>query len=247
MPALGLETTRWGDGPHRALLIHGASSSAEVWWRLGPDLAALGFTATAPDLRGHGASPRDDDWSLTSYRDDVLALGGEWDLVLGHSLGGLVAVVAQVADAAFARSIVLEDPALRFRASPEFLDWLVQEFAVPVTVEAIAAVNPGWHQRDIESKVRSLHAVGPGAIRATFECFGDVDEFSALAELGVPTLLLGADPSLDAIVTPDDIAMASRVPGVEALTIHGASHSIHRDAYPAFWDAVCGFLRRHVV
>ena len=235
----------WGSGPRRALLIHGASSSAEVWWRLGPGVAGLGFTVTAPDLRGHGASPRDDDWSLSAYRDDVLELGTGWDLVLGHSLGGLLAVAAQIADATFTRALVLEDPALRFAVTPEFQQWLEQEFGQPITEERMAASKPDWDMRDVAAKVRSLHAVGRHAIRQTFESFGDTDAWPALHDVGVPTLVIGADPANDAMVTGADIDAAAAIPGVEAFAIAGSSHSIHRDSYDEFWQAVQTFATAH--
>ena len=66
-----LATTTWGDGHRRALFLHGISSNAAGWWRLGPDLAALGFTVVAPDLRGHGETGRAADYLLESYRDDA--------------------------------------------------------------------------------------------------------------------------------------------------------------------------------
>jgi pimeloyl-ACP methyl ester carboxylesterase len=246
LPVLPLNVETWGAGARRALVIHGASSSAEVWWRLGPDLAALGFTVVAPDLRGHGHSPDDGDWSLPAYRDDLLALGTGWDLVVGHSLGGLLAVAAQRAQPAFARSLVLEDPALRFEVTPEFLAWLVQDFAAPMTVAEMARSRPNWDRRDVETKVRSLHAVGAEAIRATFDAFGDTDVWRTLADLGVPGLVIGADPACDAMVTDADIAAAAAIPGIDAIMIPGSSHSIHRDSYEPFWQAISSFVNQHV-
>ncbi len=246
VPPLSLETTSWGDGPRRALLVHGASSSAEVWWRLGPELAALDFTVVAPDLRGHGSSPRNGDWSLAGYRADLLALGGGWDVALGHSLGGLLVVAAQAADPQFARALVLEDPALRFDVTAGFLDGLVEEFAAPVTFERLAAARPHWDRRDVETKVRALRAVGSDAIRATFEAIGDTDAWPLLAELHLAVLVVGGDPALDAMVTDEDIAQAGALPHVRALAIPEASHSVHRDAYEALWTEIQGFVSRIV-
>lgn len=239
---LPLNLISWGDGTRRALLIHGASSSGEVWWRLGPDLAAAGYTVVAPDLRGHGASPRNGVWSLEAYCADLLQVGEGWDVVVGHSLGGLIAVALLAAHPEFADRLVLEDPALRFDATPEFLAWLEDEFAAPITAERLGAANPGWHPTDVATKARALEAVGPDAIRATFTEIGDTDEWATLARLSVPTLVLGGDPEHGAMVTAADIAAADALPGVTALTIPGASHSIHRDSYDAMWDQLQAFL-----
>src|SRR5918994_2972588 len=45
----------WGDPAARPLLlIHGVTSSAAVWWRIGPALAATGSRVVAVDQARHG-------------------------------------------------------------------------------------------------------------------------------------------------------------------------------------------------
>jgi pimeloyl-ACP methyl ester carboxylesterase len=84
-----------GDGPV-IVLIHGVTSRADTWRETIPRLADR-FTVVAPDLLGHGGSakPRGD-YSLGSHASgvrDVLAhLGHERATVVGHSLGGGVAM-----------------------------------------------------------------------------------------------------------------------------------------------------------
>ena len=110
---VALSTTVWGRGPRRALLLHGLTSAGSTWWRLGEDLATAGFTTVAPDLRAHGTSPVGDNLSIESYRDDVLLLGGGWDLLVGHLLGGAVAAAVMAANPSFAAKVVLEDMIIR--------------------------------------------------------------------------------------------------------------------------------------
>src|SRR5215210_5381144 len=84
-----------GSGP-AVVLIHGITSSAETW-RPAMRALAAGHTVIAPDLLGHGASakPRGD-YSLGAYasgvRDLLAALGHDRATVVGHSLGGGVAM-----------------------------------------------------------------------------------------------------------------------------------------------------------
>ena len=78
------------------VLIHGIAGSSETWEGVLPGLAER-YTVVAPDLLGHGqsAKPRTD-YSLGAYasaiRDLLGALGYERGTVLGHSLGGGVAM-----------------------------------------------------------------------------------------------------------------------------------------------------------
>ena len=147
MALVDLIVRQWGAGARRIMLVHGLSSSAEGWWRLGPDLAAAGYEVAAPNLRGHGGSGDGDGFSLDAYRDDVLALGGGWDMVLGHSLGGLVVLACQLADPGFARSLVLEDPFLRPQPTPEMVAWLLADYEEPITEARLAAARPRWMRK----------------------------------------------------------------------------------------------------
>ena len=84
-----------GEGPVLAL-IHGITSTADTWV---PAMAGLcrDHTVIAPDLLGHGASakPRGD-YSLGAFasgvRDLLAALGHDRVTVVGHSLGGGIAL-----------------------------------------------------------------------------------------------------------------------------------------------------------
>jgi pimeloyl-ACP methyl ester carboxylesterase len=86
---------RAGSGP-ALLLIHGITSSSRTWREVMPMLAK-DFDVIAPDLPGHGRSgkPRGD-YSLGAYasglRDLLTVLGVEKATVVGHSLGGGVAM-----------------------------------------------------------------------------------------------------------------------------------------------------------
>jgi pimeloyl-ACP methyl ester carboxylesterase len=86
---------RGGSGP-ALLLLHGMTNSSQTWEGVAPYLSDR-FTLIAPDLLGHGesATPRGD-YSLGAHasgaRDILTALGIERATVVGHSLGGGIAM-----------------------------------------------------------------------------------------------------------------------------------------------------------
>jgi pimeloyl-ACP methyl ester carboxylesterase len=86
---------RAGEGT-AIVLLHGITGSSRTWEDVIPRLAER-HTVIAPDLLGHGesAKPRGD-YSLGAYasgvRDLLIALGIEKATVVGHSLGGGVAM-----------------------------------------------------------------------------------------------------------------------------------------------------------
>ncbi len=78
------------------MLVHGITNSSASW---SPVLGQLGphFTVVAPDLLGHGesAKPRGDyslGASASLLRDLIVALGHERATIVGHSLGGGIAM-----------------------------------------------------------------------------------------------------------------------------------------------------------
>ncbi len=87
--------TEAGSGPV-LLLVHGIAVSSENWQ---PVIEPLGrtYTVIAPDLPGHGASqPGGGDYSLgtlaAGLRDLLLTLGHNRATLVGHSLGGGIAM-----------------------------------------------------------------------------------------------------------------------------------------------------------
>src|ERR1700704_5672147 len=84
-----------GEGP-LVVLLHGITSTSDAWREVMPRLAER-YTVVAPDLIGHGrsAKPRGD-YSLGAHaagvRDLLALLGFETGTVVGHSLGGGIAM-----------------------------------------------------------------------------------------------------------------------------------------------------------
>lgn len=84
-----------GRGPV-LVLLHGITCSSESWEGIVPALARH-FTVIAPDFLGHGRSAKPEaEYSIGAYassvRDLLLALGHTRATLVGHSLGGGVAM-----------------------------------------------------------------------------------------------------------------------------------------------------------
>jgi pimeloyl-ACP methyl ester carboxylesterase len=84
-----------GEGP-AVVLIHGMVNASRHWERVAARLATT-HTVIAPDLLGHGDSAKPEgDYSLGAHaagiRDLLAALGVDHATIVGHSLGGGVAM-----------------------------------------------------------------------------------------------------------------------------------------------------------
>ena len=95
---LDLALLEAGAGGAPLLLIHGFTGAKEDFRDYLEPLAILGFHAVSVDLRGHGASAKPAEptlYSLGSMTADVVgvldALGWPTAMVIGHSMGGMIA------------------------------------------------------------------------------------------------------------------------------------------------------------
>ncbi|GGN11944.1 alpha/beta hydrolase [Actinoplanes campanulatus] len=84
-----------GDGEPLLLLLHGLGATGDVWSGWWPELAnRWPGRWIAPDLPGHGGSPALPEYTFDALAEAVrpLVTGGGPTVVLGHSLGGVVAL-----------------------------------------------------------------------------------------------------------------------------------------------------------
>ena len=108
------------DGPAGGmpvLCLHGHPGSGEAMDVFTGPLAALGFRTYAPDLRGYGRSRTAYPFSMTSHLDDLDELLARYRvdecLVLGWSLGGILAMEMALRRPELARGLVLVGTAAR--------------------------------------------------------------------------------------------------------------------------------------
>ncbi|WP_345567380.1 alpha/beta hydrolase [Nonomuraea rosea] len=203
------------------VLVHALGSGAATWAAFGARLAAHGRRVLALDLRGHGGSSWTDAYSLTSMCDDVLAFLdaqgiGRTDLV-GHSVGGAVAVLVAQRQADRVRRLVVEDTPPPPERAPEPLA-PVTEPADPLPFE--------W--RLIEPIITELRTPDPGWRER-------------LKLISAATLLVGGGPASH--VSPDALARVNAaVPDCRLVTVEDAGHRVHSVRPEEFWAVVAPFL-----
>jgi len=106
-----LAATELGDGP-ALIILHGLFGSARNWSTVARSLAAS-HRVIALDLRNHGASPWAETMTYAEMADDVAgfiaAAGLDRPSILGHSMGGKVAMTLALDGAVEAGALVVVD------------------------------------------------------------------------------------------------------------------------------------------
>jgi pimeloyl-ACP methyl ester carboxylesterase len=106
----------YGDrGAGGIVLVHGGAAHARWWDHIAP-LLADHHQVVALDLSGHGDSGRRDVYSLDAWAHEVMAVAADagFDappVVIGHSMGGFVALrAAGIYGAGIAGAVVVDSP-----------------------------------------------------------------------------------------------------------------------------------------
>jgi len=233
-----------GTGDRTAVLIHGMMSDHRAWHRVTAELRDAGYRVVAVDLAGHGASPRARRYSPRAWADDVIesvgpVLDGSPDLIMGHSLGGLVASL--VAERLGARAAVYVDPAFAF---PRGLRGVALKAMFTVAPRPgprmLRRFNPRWGEDDIALERATLRLWD----KRTILGFVNTRPLRSPRKLVAPSLVILAERSL--LIGSRDIERMRR-DGMTVRIVSGAGHTVFRDDHAGFMALVHGWLATHVV
>lgn len=199
-----------GTGDPAIVFVHGWACNRS-YFAPQYDYFAARRAVVSVDLRGHGDSahpePGPSVYDIETLCDDVLAVAGaagyEAPVVVGHSLGGLVAL-ACAARVGGAGAAVMVDPAplLRERAKA-FMDRAADA--------AEADIDRSWRTQYVASMflptdairrdetIRGMPQQPPAIAGALLRAIAQFDGASALGSVGVPLLSIGAAAPCDRV------------------------------------------------
>jgi pimeloyl-[acyl-carrier protein] methyl ester esterase len=230
---------REGAGPP-LVLVHGWTCDHTTMLPVADALP--GRAAVLPDLLGHGASPRADDYAIARQAEAVLAVAPRRAIWIGHSMGAQVAVEAAVRAPGRVAALVLLDPAqiTPTEAALAFRD----RMAADLTRDDLAAVLRAF-SRSMIVKATSPAAVealselqaraDPDATRKGWAAIWAWDGRTRLAAVTCPTLVITVEKTMNRLA---DIARLNR--NVSTAQVTGSGHMLQYEVM----DQVAPMLRR---
>jgi pimeloyl-ACP methyl ester carboxylesterase len=264
-----MEYEEHGAGGRPFVLVHGFTGSRDDWCEVLPRLAVRGRTV-APDLRGHGGSSNPGVSAAYSIDRLVADLAGFLDALgmpridlLGHSMGGMVALRLTLAQPQRVASLVLMDTAAEPIASGarRFFE-ASGKIAREQGMEALFQVARAAAERDPNrpaATLRCAERMGPdkfwARIRAK-QLAMDPEAFATLGpmltdhegvsgrlgEVRCPTTVVVGEEDR-AFLEPSKLLVRG-IPGAEHVVIEGAVHSPQLENQEAWLDAVLAHLER---
>ena len=247
-----------GGGPDAPTLVclHGLTGSGRHFEHLAERLAPT-YRVVAPDLLGHGDSPREPPWRLDDHVGAVGASVGDAAVWLGHSFGGRIAFEHAARRSGAVERLVLLDPAILLPSHVAL--WAAENARRDRVYETFeTAIDRRYEESQLHDAPRALveeelrhHMVEDDdgwRYRYTQACV--VTAYSEMAtspprfaDVRIPTLLvLGADSYLpyDHLLDVHRDALGDLL---EVVTVPGG-HTVLWDALDETADAIAGFLAR---
>lgn len=235
------------------LLLHGYIGDAADW-DMQRTVMADRFRLIVPDLPGHGATRAPggmEGWTIQGIAADVAALLRFLSLqsacVVGHSLGGFVALELALGWPALVGGLVLVDthPQPKSTASRAFFERcfaVARKDGMPGIARLLGDqrstkdADDAGRRRLLDMSVDGY--IGAGMAQASWE--GVVDR---LAEIRVPTLVVVGENDGPAYQEGGKL-LERAIAGARLVTIPGAAHAPHRETPEEFTGLVLAFLDR---
>ncbi len=246
-----------GDQP--LIILHGLFGISDNWVTFGRRIADEGFDVIIPDQRNHGASPHSDTFNYLALTDDLFELIHNLKLhepiLLGHSMGGKVAMRLALENPGLIYSLMVVDITLKaygdrphhrniieamqsvdleHTASRQEVEDQLAKRVKEIRIRQFLMKNLHWKQRgQLEWRI-NLQGIAQN-LSEMFDAIETQDTFDK------STLFVRGGQS-DYILPSDYGQIRKNFPLAEILTIEEASHWVHAEAPEQFYLIASGFL-----
>jgi N-formylmaleamate deformylase len=240
------------------LLLHGLYDRWETWDPIIRSFSGR-FQVIAPDLRGHARSEQPKSgYTPNDYAEDMAALLDELDVsevvVIGHSLGALVAEFLAANHIERVRSVVLIDPPFeQNEGSRQWLEVLLEakRGTEEETYETVKELNiMSGNDEEWKRQTEWLRATADGPFEAMIQMIDDgrtAQLYEVLHRVTCPTLILRADPASGGVLSETSVELAmDHLNDGTHIQFDQTGHSIHLERTEECVQVVSEFIDRSI-
>jgi len=228
---------------HTLVFIHSGGADACLWRRQLPYFSHACY-CIAPDLTGHGRSEGNGADSVPAYAAflsrflDALAIRRPVVLV-GHGLGGMIALHLALTDPARAQALVLVATGSRLRVRSEVLTALGRGEPLDDLVRGLFA--PATPSEVLREQVRLWHMARPEVRHSDLLACNRYDCTGQVEAVRLPTLVVGGET--DPMTPPRGMrSLHQRIAGSQLALIPEAGHFVMVEQPEAFNGKLGAFL-----
>ncbi len=227
--------TQTHDAPMAPLVfIHGSGDSARSWDAVVAPLGVPPIRAIALDLPGHGAraallppTPTVDAYA-SAVRDDLASRGLDRVILVGHSLGGAIALRLALDAPALVVGLALVGTGARLRVLPSLLQMAHDDPSAAARTLASMGIAPD-HEALVEPYLATPTPLAPLALYHDLSACDVFDVRDQLARIAQPALVVVGDSDR---LTPPKYSqyLVERLPHATLVTVPGAGHYLMHEA-----------------
>jgi len=235
--------------------LHGVGGGRAAWDRQVPYFSERGYRCVAWDQPGYGGTALVEPYTFEKVAEALARQIVEPAVLVGHSMGGMVAQETCARFPDRVRALVLTFTSPAFPAGSDFARQFVAVRTGPLDqgktmADIAAALMPTMRgtksePAGVELARRIMAAVPPDTYRKAVHLLTTFDRRENLPKIRVPTLLVaGSD---DQVAPPAVLEkMSKRIPGARYVLLEGCGHLGPMDQPDAFNAVLERFFLEHL-
>jgi len=252
-----LHFKRSGEG-RPLVILHGLFGMGDNWATMSKYYAQEGFDVIVPDLRNHGRSPHSDEFNYDLMAEDIrqliLSQGLEGASIIGHSMGGKVAMCFAAKFPELIYRLIVVDIGTKYYPPHHQTVFAAINSIPPASLsnrkEAEEILRNSLKEEDtIQFLLKNLYWNENDKLDWRFYLKGienNIEEVGkALPEeyrINIPTLFVSGERS-GYIQKGDEVVIKKQFNDVNFITIPSAGHWVHAENPEDFFSETLSFLK----
>lgn len=255
-----LHTIKIGNpSSHALIVLHGFLGMADNWVTFARRLANF-FYVLVPDMRNHGNSPHAEVFTYEAMVEDILELIEEENLsklsLLGHSMGGKVAMLLALQNPSLITALVVVDIApVIYQHTLSQHDFLLKIFS-SLSLSSFqsrkdieqALLSQKLDQRFVQLAIKNITRLPDGTfswkpnLSVLLRSLDEINGFpSVVTTSSVPSLFIRGEKS-SYVLPQHETIIKQYFPESQLVTIQRAGHWVHVDNAEEFYERCTDFL-----